>query len=268
MKIISLYYHDPIVSGFEKMIKYWQRRGYRFISMDEMRDIMLSKKEPQEKLAFITLDDGWKQNLELLPIIEKYNVPISIFISIQPIIEGNFWWEYAGKVYDKQEVNEFKLLPYEEFYKQLSAIKEKVTLTRSAMTIDEVKQISKHPLVSLQAHTINHPILTSVPDDVLEMELKDGKEILESWIGKRVYAFSYCNGRNTERESGMARKYYDIAFTTVQNNIHVTDDIMLLPRFSLTGQWPRDLLKVKGIWWKMKHLAQALGLKKKKTIYD
>ncbi len=267
MKIISLYYHDPIVSGFEKMIEYWQKRGYRFISIDEMRDIMFSKKEITEKLAFITLDDGWHQNLELLPIIEKYNTPICIFISIQPVIDGNFWWEYVGKIYDKQGVNEFKLLPYEEFYKQLNAIKEEVTLTRSAMTIDEVKQISKHPLVSLQAHTVNHPILTSVPDDVLEMELKNGKEILEKWIGKKVYAFSYCNGRNTVRESNMARKYYDIAFTTVQNNIRVTDDIMLLPRFSLTGQWPRDLLKEIGIWWKVKHFAQAIGIKKKKTIY-
>lgn len=268
MKIISLYYHDPIVSGFEKMIKYWKKRGFRFISIDEMREIMLSKKEIKEKLAFISLDDGWHQNLELLPIIEKYNVPICIFISIQPVVEGNFWWEYVGRVYDKQGVNEFKLLPYEEFYKQLNAIKEEVTLKRSAMTIDEVKQISKHPLVSLQAHTVNHPILTSVPDDILEMELKNGKDILEEWIGKEVYAFSYCNGRNTERESSMARKYYDIAFTTVQKNIQVIDDIMLLPRFSLTGQWPRDLLKEMGIWWKIKHFAQAIGLKKKKTIYD
>lgn len=268
MKIISLYYHNPIVSGFEKMIKYWQKRGYRFISIDEMREIMLSKKEIKEKLAFISLDDGWHQNLELLPIIEKYNVPICIFISIQPVVEGNFWWEYVGRVYDKQGVNEFKLLPYEEFYKQLNAIKEEVTLKRSAMTIDEVKQISKHPLVSLQAHTVNHPILTSVPDGILEMELKNGKEILEEWIGKKVYAFSYCNGRNTKRESEMARRYYDIAFTTVQKNIQVEDDVMLLPRFSLTGQWPRDLLKEMGIWWKIKHFAQAIGLKKKKTIYD
>ena len=268
MKIISLYYHDPIVSGFEKMIRYWQKKGYRFISIDEVRDIMLSKKELKEKVAFITLDDGWHQNLELLPIIEKYNVPICIFISIQPVVEGNFWWEYVGKIYDKQGVNQFKLLPYEEFYKQLNAIKQKVELQRSAMTIDEVRQISKHPLVSIQAHTVNHPILTSVPDDVLEMEMRDGKKILEEWIGKKVYAFSYPNGRNTKRESNMAHRYYDIAFTTIQNNIHPTDDIMLLSRFSLTGQWPRDLLKAKGIWWKVKHFLQFVGIKKAKTIYD
>ncbi len=267
-KIISLYYHNPIISGFEKMIKYWQRRGYRFISINEVREIMMSEKNLNEKLAFITLDDGWKQNLELIPIIEKYNVPVTIFVSTQPVVEGNFWWEYVGQVYDKQGVNQFKLQSYDEFYKNLNSIKARINLSRSAMTIDEVKKISQHPLISIQGHTVNHPILTSVPDNVLEMELKDGKRILEEWIGQEVFAFSYPNGRNTARESNVARKYYDMAFTTVQNNIYLTDDIMLLPRYSLTGQWPRDILKAKGIWWKVKHIAQFLGLKKAKTIYD
>jgi len=268
MKIISLYYHAPIVSGLEKMIKHYQNRGYRFISIEELLSVMQTRMPLKEKLAFLSLDDGWHQNFEILPVIEKYNVPVCIFVSTQPVIEGNFWWEYVERVRDKQGVNQFKLLAYEDFYRQLDEIKKKITLPRSAMTIDEVKEISKHPLISIQAHTVNHPILTSVPEDVLEMELRDSKKILEEWTGKKIFAFSYPNGRNTSRESEMARKYYDIAFTTVQKNIDINDDIMLLPRYSLTGQWPRDLLKVKGIWWRMKHFAQALGIKRGKTIYD
>lgn len=267
MKIISFYYHSPIIEGVEKIIKFYQKRGYRFISVEELLVIIQSRKPVTDKLAFLSLDDGWKQNFELLPVIEKYQVPICIFVSTQPVIEGNFWWEYVGKVRDKEGVNQFKLLPYEEFYKELNEIKKKVTLPRSAMTVDEVKEISKHPLVSIQAHTVNHPILTSVPDDVLEMEMRDSKKILEEWTGKKMIAFSYPNGRNTSRESEMARKYFDIAFTTVQQHIEISDDIMLLPRYSLTGQWPRDLLKVKGIWWKLKNLIQFVGIKKAKTIY-
>ena len=225
MKIISLYYHAPIVSGLEKMIKHYQNRGYRFISIEELLSVMQTRMPLKEKLAFLSLDDGWHQNFEILPVIEKYNVPVCIFVSTQPVIDGNFWWEYVERVRDKQGVNQFKLLAYEDFYRQLDEIKKKITLPRSAMTIDEVKEISKHPLISIQAHTVNHPILTSVPEDVLE-------------------------------------------FTTVQKNIDINDDIMLLPRYSLTGQWPRDLLKVKGIWWRMKHFAQALGIKRGKTIYD
>ena len=268
MEIVSFYYHAPIVKGVEKIIRYYQKRQYRFISVEELLKIMQARKLVTEKLAFLSLDDGWKQNFELLPIIEKYQVPVCIFVSTQPVIDGNFWWEYVGKVRDKEGVNRFKLLPYEEFYKQLNEIKRNITLPRSAMTVDEVKKISQHPLVSVQAHTVNHPILTSVPDDVLETEMRDSKRILEEWTGKKMIAFSYPNGRNTSRESDMARKYFDIAFTTIQQHISKEDDIMLLPRFSLTGQWPRDLLKVKGIWWKMKDFIRLIGLKKKKTIYD
>ena len=268
MKILPLYYHAPIVSGVEKTIIHYQKRGYRFIHIEELLDIVRNKKNVEEKLAFLSLDDGWKQNFELLPVLKKYQVPVCIFIATQPVVEGNFWWEYVGQVRDKQGVNEFKLLPYEEFYRQLGELKEKVKLTRSAMTIEEVKSISRHPLVSIQAHTVNHPILTSVPDDVLEMEMKDGKRILEEWTGKKIFAFSYPNGRNTKRESDMARKYYDIAFTTVQQEIDTDGDIMLLPRYSLTGQWPRDLLKINGVWWRMKHALQFLGIKKGKTVYD
>ena len=268
MNIISFYYHAPIVEGVEKIIRHYLKQGYRFISVDELLTIMHSGKAVEEKLAFISLDDGWKQNFELLPIIDRYQVPICIFVSTQPVIDGNFWWEYVEKVRDKEGVNQFKLLQYDEFYKQLDEIKKKITLPRSAMTVEEVKEISKHPLVSIQAHTVNHPILTSVPDDVLEMELRDSKRILEEWTAKKINAFSYPNGRNTLRESEMARKYYDISFTTIQHHICIGDDPMLLPRYSLTGQWPRDLLKVKGIWWKMKGLIRFFGLKRKKTIYD
>lgn len=267
MRILSIYYHAPILEGIENIIKHYQKRGYRFISVEELYEIMQIGKPLAEKLAFMSLDDGWKQNFELLPLIEKYQVPVCIFVSTQPVIDGNFWWEYVGKVRDKEGVNQFKLLPYEEFYKQLNDIKKIITLPRSAMTVDEVKEISKHPLVSIQAHTVNHPILTSVPDDVLEVELSDSKKILEEWTGKKVIAFSYPNGRNTIRESEMARKYFDISFTTIQKHISISDDIMLLPRYSLTGQWPRDLLKVMGIWWRLKHIVQLLGIKKAKTIY-
>ena len=213
------------------------------------------------------MDDGWKQNFELLPIIEKYNVPICIFVSTEPVISGNYWWEFVGKVRDKVGVNQFKLLPYDEFYKQLAEIKKTIHLDRTAMTVEEVKKISSHPLVSIQAHTVNHPILTSVPDDILEMEMRNSKKTLEEWTGKEIFAFSYPNGRNTSRESNMAHKYFDIAFTTIQQHIHLSDNIMLLPRYGLTGQWPRDLLKEKGIWKRLKHFARSLGIKKPKTIY-
>lgn len=261
MKILSFYYHAPTISGVEKMIRHNQKRGYRFISVEELLMIMKNRKPVTEKLAFMSLDDGWKQNFELLPVIEKYNVPICIFISTEPVLSGNFWWEYVSKTRNRAELEKFKNLPYEDFYNQLQKIKSQIKLERSAMTKDEVIEISKHPLVSIQAHTVNHPILTTQPDEVVEMEMKESKHILEEWTGHKIFAFSYPNGRNTKREADTARKYFDISFTTIHGHIHKGQDIMLLPRYGLTGQWPRDLLKAWGIWKVIKRLGTMVGYK-------
>ena len=247
-------------TGVEKMITFFQKRGYRFISVKELLKI-IQNGNVTEKLAFISFDDGWKQNMDILPIIEKYNVPICIFVATGPILEGNFWWEYVSKTCNRAELENFKKLPYEEFYRQLKELKSHIKLERSAMTKDEVIEISRHPLISIQAHTVNHPILTTQPDDVVDMELKESKRILEEWTGREIFAFSYPNGRNTRRESDAARKHFDIAFTTIQEHIHVGQDIMLLPRYGLTGQWPRDLLKVFGVWKVLKKIGNIVGYK-------
>lgn len=247
-KIHSLYYHNPPVEGFEKMIVYYQKRGFRFIDIDELYDILKTGKGVTEKLAFISLDDGWQGNLKLVPVIEKYNVPICIFVATEPLVSGNYWWEFVRAEKGLEKMLEFKKLPYEEFYKQLAEIKKRNTMERSAMTNGEMIELSKHPLVSIQSHTVNHPILTESPEDVLDMELKESKAQLEDMTGKEVYAFSYPNGSLNQREVDMCKRYYKIAFTTEQNHIKIGNDLHLLPRYALMGQFYRDLLKVWGLW--------------------
>ena len=116
------------------------------------------------------------------------------------------------------------------------------------MTIDELKEVAKHPLVSIQSHTVNHPILTKLPNNLLKFELKESQKQLEEITGKEVFAFSYPNGSLTNREIDATKKYYKIAFSTEQNNIRTSDDIYTLPRYALTGDYKRDLLKLYGLW--------------------
>ena len=103
-------------------------------------------------------------------------------------------------------------------------------------------------MVTIQSQTVNHPILTNSPEDILAMELKESKVELEQLTRKEVYAFSYPNGSLTEREVQACKQYYKLAFTTEQRHIELSDDLYLLPRYALTGQFFRDLLKVWGIW--------------------
>ena len=127
-------------------------------------------------------------------------------------------------------------------------IKQQITLNRSAMTKEQLIDLAKHPLITIQSHTVNHPILTNSPDDVLDMELKSFKKTLEAYIGNQFNAFSYPNGSLTSREVDACKRYYKLAFTTEQRHIKLSDDLFLLPRYALTGQYYRDLLKVWGVW--------------------
>lgn len=249
MKTIhSLYYHNPQPDGVERMIKYHQKLGYRFISLAELYEVLKRKAPVREKLAFISLDDGWWGNLKLLPIFEKYKVPMCIFVATEPIESGNYWWEYVQKEIGYKKLQEFKNLPYKEFYQKLAEFKKRNQLNRTAMTKEELLNISKNPLVTIQSHTVTHPILTKLPDDLLDFELSESQKQLEKITGKSIFAFSYPNGSISHREINAAKKYYKIAFSTKPNNISAGADLYTLPRYALTGDYMRDLLKMYGIW--------------------
>lgn len=256
--IRSLYYHNPNVEGFEKIIQYLKSRKYTFLSIWDLRN-KINNKDFAGKNVFISFDDGWSGNLCLLPVLEKYNIPITIFVSVKPILQGNFWWEYVVKDRGYIKTEEFKKLSYYDFYSQLNSIKGKIgVIQRSALTLEELKEISQHPLVSIQSHTINHPILTHLPDKELYKELLVSKEWLENTIQKEVFAFSYPNGSLSDREVNAAKNYYEFAFTTEQRNIQAHDDKFLLPRYALTGDYKRDLLKMYGIWGKIKSVTSLI----------
>ena len=61
LKILSLYFHNPSRALFEKIVKYLLRKDYRIISLNQFIEI-INKKQLHEKIALITIDDGWKDN--------------------------------------------------------------------------------------------------------------------------------------------------------------------------------------------------------------
>lgn len=242
--IKSIYYHNPTPQQLERTVIWLQKKGSRFISIEELYDYVINHRPINERLVFLSLDDAWRDNLRLIPTIEKYHVPITIFAPVEPIASGNYWWEYVAK----EEREYFKLLPYEDFCQRLSMLKGQQHLTRSCMTADEIRTLAKHPLVSIQAHTLTHPILTSLTEADLQKELREGKAQLERIIGQRVDYFSYPNGTYSEREVALAKDIYKMAFTTDLRYITPQEQVWTLPRIEVTGRYFRDKLKFYNLW--------------------
>ncbi len=263
-EITSLFFHNPPPALFEHIIQCMIKHGYGFLSTQELQTLLEEKKESYNKVL-ITLDDGWRGNLDLLPIIEKYRVPITIFISTEPALEGNYWWEYASHhgqeaITNVEDVEDYKKLPESDFREKIALLKENITLERSSMTLEEVKKISRHELVTIGAHTWSHPILKNCSYNSQLKELTDSKEMLESWIGKPVNYLAYPNGDyNKDTLEIVEKAGYQLCFTVQPDTINpAKTKTMEIPRISIEDEQGKyeSLSKAVGAWHKFKCLLQ------------
>lgn len=260
--VSSIYFHDPSPKLFEMVLKWYKKHHYRVVSLEELEGLLEGKKQPQERVAYISFDDGKRSNLDLLPLCEKYDAPITVFAATEPLTSGNYWWEYATKKAGRAKMLSMKKLPEKEFYAELAMIKEGMSLERTAMTIDELKMFANHPLITIQSHTVNHPVLTTVTDETLKKELKESKLQLEEITGEIVDVFSYPNGNVSEREINALKDVgYRYAFTTeaVPFDIGKVDPFML-PRMAMNTNGGKydNLAKLTGIWYNFMALRKKI----------
>ncbi len=257
--IKSVYFHNPSAKGFERFAKWVLALGYHFVSLNQLTAYLRS--EPislPDKPLFVSLDDGWAGNLKLLPIMEKYNIPITLFVATEPLSSGNYWWEYVAREVGYSNLGKVKAGDYNDLLELLSNSKAKYTLNRSSMTIDQLVTFAAHSLVTIGSHTVTHPLLDKISEDQLNLELRESKDFLETLIGCEVCAMSYPNGNFTEREIKAVGNYYNFAFTTQSGSINKQSLHLTLNRTCLTGDVIKDVLKFIGFWQILKQIKSKL----------
>lgn len=258
--ITPLYFHNPSRKLFEKCIKWLKKNSYVFISTDELIDIINKRKPPVKGAVWLTFDDGWKDNVtNVVPVVAEQNIPVTIFISTRPV-EGNgvFWWTYAENFINelpmpyKNDINLLWKIPEIERKQIIDELisKHKNGLPREAMTIDEVKEITKIPQVTIGSHTINHVITPNCTIEELDKEIGESKSKLEEWTGKKIISFTYPNGDLEGKEIDVLKKYNFVLAATAENRfINPDDNIFRLPRFSVSnGSFIEEICHMTGIW--------------------
>ena len=81
--VTVLYFHDIEKKGADASFKLLTSL-YNIISIDTFLDAYNSRKLEKlpPKSMIITFDDGHKNNYKLIPIINKYKIPVTIFLTI------------------------------------------------------------------------------------------------------------------------------------------------------------------------------------------
>ena len=257
--ILSIYFHNPTLQTFNDCIQWLVDNNFNFI---DAKDI-LTLKEPFDQLikrrVIITVDDGWRENLlNIVPIAHFNKIPITIFITTEPLKEGGgYWWSYIKAGIQNGitacTVPFLKTLPNINRLSIVNRVKSLINLDREAMTVEELKSIVTSPYINIGGHTLTHPILTNCSDDIADTEIGQSKSVLESLIPTPIHSFSYPNGNFSEREIKLVKKHgYQFAFTTKPEMIKLSKnlDLFKLPRFEVLDNvsMNENICRMTGVW--------------------
>jgi peptidoglycan/xylan/chitin deacetylase (PgdA/CDA1 family) len=224
----------------------------------------------------VTFDDGYADNLTCaMPILRKHNVPATVFVSTAFLNGGRMWNDTVIEVLrhfgeaslDLRDIDLgcYPLRSMQERLQAVDTILHDIKHLDPEVRLSKVSEIEKragdlpHNLmltdaqiqslvsnsVSIGAHTVNHPILSSIDDETARLEMDRSKQYLESLVQQEVEVFAYPNGRPNVDYS---LKHRDLVKTlgfkaAVSTHWGVSiqqSDIYQLPRFT---PWDRQPFK-------------------------
>jgi poly-beta-1,6-N-acetyl-D-glucosamine N-deacetylase len=256
--ILSIYFHSPSKREFENSIKWLKKNKFTFLSTDDIYRIIKQKLPIPKGSVILTVDDGWQSNENnIVEVADRHHVPVTIFVSTEPVEQGAYWWSYLQKAkdfnYELPPKARLKKVSNDERIALVNEIKRDIALPREAMTVEQVKRIASSKFITIGGHTDTHPILVNCDYEQAYHELKVSKEKLESWISDEVSCFAYPNGDYSEREIQVLNELgYKFAFSSDPE--YITEEKLLnhytLPRFGLLegASSAENICRMVGVW--------------------
>lgn len=241
-------------------------RCFHVMSLHDALRAVATGKVPQRAVC-ITFDDGYRSLHELaLPVLREFGLPATAFVTSGYIGQGSMWNDRIIDAIEAMPTGQLDLADIGLGSYQLNNIAERkhsleLLIERSKylppdardglvnrldlltgkeiaqdpmLTRDMIIDLNRHG-VDIGAHTISHPILTSLDDDSARREITGGKAQLEEILNKPVRLFAYPNGKAgkdfDERHVAMVREAgFEAAFTTAPGSFGRDHDRFKLPR--------------------------------------
>ncbi len=200
---------------FKEQMDFLAEQGYSTLSMDELVEFMKGKKSVPEKSIVLTFDDGWKNVLNAVPVLEQYNFKASFWI-----IAGDW---FGPDYMDWAQVKELDRHPNFEV--------ESHTVT--------------HPWnkdSNLLTWLDGKPLGKGIKD--VKYEIYESKKILEGQLNRPVKYLAWPCGWYNERLIKIAKKAgYQALLTTWQEPSRRGDDIYQVKRLYVDGSCSMEIFK-------------------------
>ena len=262
---------DPLLESEPDVATFrWQMEllatCFNVLPLHEAIALVRSGRMPPRAVC-ITFDDGYRSVHDLaLPILQQFKLPATVFVTSGFVGGGNMWNDRIIEAVQnlppgQLDLSELGLGAYSlaslgDRQKTVGALTEASKYLPPDARRDLIKRLElmvgehlDHDLmltaemvisldragIEIGAHTISHPILTSLEDESSRLEIAGGKKELEAIIGKPVRLFAYPNGKVgkdfDQRHTRMAREAgFTAAFTTSVGAVTGRQDLFQLPR--------------------------------------
>lgn len=231
---------------------------------EDISEVVHSK----EMHHILTFDDGfYSLKSQLLPLLEKYQVPVIIFITTGFVGDKKIAYEVELEEMIKQKVQIQTLdggihstenqKTKEKLFQQLRLpLKNKSTRAKDRymkklfalngykkangplyLRWKDIIELDKHPLITIGAHTLTHPVLTAIKLKDAYTEIKKSKKILENKLKHKISFFSYPYGSNNFYIRKLVQLAgFKYAFTTEEKIVDNSNfNRFKIPRFDINS---------------------------------
>jgi peptidoglycan/xylan/chitin deacetylase (PgdA/CDA1 family) len=262
---------EPSVEDFDRFMSYLASH-FKVLPLVQAVDRLRRGALPP-RTCCITFDDGYADNLTIAqPILERHRLPATVFIATGYLDGGRMFNDAVIDAVAQTRRQELDLRHIELGQHAVATLQDRQSAIASILrqlkyrvperrnrdvakilecaecgtlptdimlTSRQVTELSERG-VEIGGHTVNHPILTSVRDDVASNEIAAGKRRLEELTGNSVRTFAYPNGRPCDdyaaRHVAMVKELgFDLAVSTSHGAGNSESDIFQLPRFMPWG---------------------------------
>ncbi len=214
---------------FEQQIE-WLNEFAEFVSLDDL----LRNPNPDRWKVAVTFDDGYRNNLDVgLPILKKYRVPMTWFVSTHFVLNPTVlpWWDLL----DRAAVHLDGNLCLEEIgggivrlgtpnaqdqlYERLRHLfldhdpraetfrhELEARLNEAGDSLDNgivsqagLQNAVQSPWITVGGHTVHHVNMKAVSEERLVNEVRTGRRQLQEWTGQSVDWFAYPYGGENHR---------------------------------------------------------------------
>ena len=260
---------DPVemnikVGIFEKLIGYLKEK-YTIISLQNAIELIDSGESIPKSAIILTFDDGYRDNyLNAFPILKKYRVPATIFLTVGAIDTGGIlWWDSIGEAFKRTDkayedklktarevILSAKYLGKDEREALVKSMGEKLgvdltdnTDSVSMLSWEDIKNMSNNG-ISFGSHGMSHSILTTLSPEDAKFEIAESKKIIKEKTGLDVKIFSYPNGSEKDFNEDiiqMLRNNRYIAACSLMRGVNNNVSLMALRRYYVGQEMITDL---------------------------